>query len=210
MQRFIVAEETPLMPTLHRLSKTERETLREAFRAAAWLEPSPSAPNDPDKAEWAAFEDDALMRMIPAFEALLEARAADETPRPGAPSAERQERVKERLKDSPFTKDDEPEPTSTQKPGDSFGDFLHDMAAPFMGEVAGFIVGSRLGTHTGSRSATRSQSRSGSTADLFTGLIPAVVDVVSDLLDPTDDEATAKTSDKPGGKPDGRERRADS
>lgn len=180
------------MPTLHRLSRAERDILREAFRSAAWLEPSPTDRTDPDKAEWAAFEDDALFRLIPAFETILEARAAEEAQRPvGEPSAARQEKVRERLKDSPFTKDDttrnadssaesEEAPAPSQKPGESFSDFIADMAAPFVGEVAGFIATSGI-AGTGAR--TSKSSTKPHPADLLTGLLPTVIDTVADLLD---------------------------
>lgn len=177
------------MPTLLRLSKAERETLREAFRQSAWLEPSPSDPTDPDKSEWAAFEDDALMRMIPAFEAILEARAADETSTGGdTQSAQRD------TQDGATNKT--AESGTSQKPGESFGDFLSAMAAPFVGEVAGFIVGGNWGdTRSATRGGTGSKTRSNPAhpaADLLTGLMPTITDALVDLFD-----AKASTPRKP-------------
>jgi hypothetical protein len=185
-----------LMPTLLRLSKVERESLRDAFRRAAWLEPSAAHPNDPEKSEWAAFEDDALFAMVPAFEAILEARAAEEAGantggdarRPGAPSEARQQQARERLTDSPFAADGADEPVSAQKGGDSFGEFLSDMAAPFVGEVAGFIIGGNWDTPR-----SKSQAKSSSlAADLLNGVLPTVVDAFTDLLDTHEDRTQPK------------------
>lgn len=153
------------------LSKAEREILREAFRRAAWLEPSKANPTDPNASEWAAFEDDALFKMVPAFEAIMEARAEAT----GEPKAA----------DAPEAGESE----TTRRPGESLGDFLTDMAAPFVGEVAGFIVGGNWGTPT-----SRTRPKTSPAADLLTGLIPTVTDLIGDLLDP-------KPDSKPDSKP---------
>lgn len=188
------------MSTPFRLSKTERESLREAFRSAAWLEPSSEFPNDPEKSEWAAFEDDALFRMVPAFEALMEARAAantgDDERRPGEPSTARRQQVRDRLADSPFAAEDRgfeaaDEPVSPPKPGESFGDFLTDIAAPIVGDLAGIFVGG-FGTRPGTRAP-----KPPTAADLLTGLLPTGLDLINDLLDPQQRQS-GESDTKPG------------
>lgn len=145
------------------LSKAEREILREAFRRAAWLEPSKTNPADPNASEWAAFEDDALFKMVPAFEAIMEARAESEA------SASDETTNASGSRDAGQSE-------TTHKPGESLGDFLTDMAAPFVGEVAGFIIGGNWGSGGRDSKATA--------ADLLTGLLPNAMDAFADLLDP--------------------------
>lgn len=173
------------MPTLLRLSKVERENLREAFRKVAWLEPSASAPNDPEKSEWAAFEDDVLFAMVPVIEEMLEARANDETSTTstGTTSTGRQ---KADTTGTAAGQSAGPAPgdehVSSQKPGESFGDFLSDVAGPFVGDLAGIFVGG-FGARPGARAP-----KPPTATDLLNGLIPTGLDLLNGLLDATQDK----------------------
>lgn len=167
------------MPTLLRLSKHERDILREAFRRSAWLEPDASAPNDPDRSEWAAFEDDALFAMVPAFEAIMEARAQNDADEVGRtkPASDTT------AGDTTAGEDVAGGTRKGARPGDSFGDFLSDMAAPLVGEVAGFIVASNWG------GASTARPKFTPIADLL-GMVPNMSVLLDDLINTQQDKNT--------------------